>query len=201
MSGLVRARPGKFAAFATTPCSTPPPGADQLKRAVTQPGLRGTMLFGHAADRYLDEPDVDPFLDRAEALVPRSTCTQPTLPSSRQASTAGQSWWAGLKTAASRCLVLVEGRCPAGEGVQRSGTRVPSSALRAEIRRPESAVGSILACRALPDLGFSLARPGIRALTGGAGPDRRQGWGCWRRGGRGRLGAAASANSQGRGRG
>jgi 2,3-dihydroxybenzoate decarboxylase len=68
LAEVVRARPDKFAAFATTALQDPEAGADELERAVTQLGLRGTMLFGHTAGRYLDDPRFYPFWERAEAL-------------------------------------------------------------------------------------------------------------------------------------
>jgi 2,3-dihydroxybenzoate decarboxylase len=68
LAEVVRARPDKFAAFATTPLQHPAAGVDELERAVTQLGLRGSMIFGQTAGRYLDDPYFDPFWERAEAL-------------------------------------------------------------------------------------------------------------------------------------
>jgi 2,3-dihydroxybenzoate decarboxylase len=68
LAEVVRARPDRFAAFATTPLQDPAAGADELERAVTQLGLRGTMLFGATGGRYLDDPGFDPFWERAQAL-------------------------------------------------------------------------------------------------------------------------------------
>jgi predicted TIM-barrel fold metal-dependent hydrolase len=46
LAEVVRARPDRFAAFATTPLQHPEQGAEELTRAVEQLGLVGTMLFG-----------------------------------------------------------------------------------------------------------------------------------------------------------
>jgi 2,3-dihydroxybenzoate decarboxylase len=65
---VVRARPERFAAFATTPLQDPQEGADELQRAVEQLGLVGTMLFGQTGGRYLDDRFFDPFWERAQDL-------------------------------------------------------------------------------------------------------------------------------------
>ena len=65
---VVRARPDRFAAFATTPLQQPEEGADELQRAVEQLGLVGTMLFGQTGGRYLDDRSFDPFWERAQDL-------------------------------------------------------------------------------------------------------------------------------------
>jgi 2,3-dihydroxybenzoate decarboxylase len=68
LAEVMRARPDRFAAFATTPLQHPQQGADELQRAVEQLGLVGTMLFGHTGGRYLDDWSFDPFWERAEDL-------------------------------------------------------------------------------------------------------------------------------------
>jgi 2,3-dihydroxybenzoate decarboxylase len=68
LAEVVRARPDRFAAFATTPVQHPAEGADELTRAVEQLGLVGTMLFGQTDGRYLDDPFFDPFWERAQDL-------------------------------------------------------------------------------------------------------------------------------------
>ena len=65
---VVRARPDRFAAFATTPLQDPEEGAKELQRAVEQLGLVGTMLFGQTDGRYLDDRSFDPFWERAQDL-------------------------------------------------------------------------------------------------------------------------------------
>jgi len=68
LAEVVRARPDRFAAFATTPLQHPEEGADELQRAVEQLGLVGTMLFGATDGRYLDDRSFDPFWERAQDL-------------------------------------------------------------------------------------------------------------------------------------
>jgi 2,3-dihydroxybenzoate decarboxylase len=68
LAEVVRARPDRFAAFATTPLQHPAEGADELQRAVEQLGLVGTMLFGQTDGRYLDDRSFDPFWERAQDL-------------------------------------------------------------------------------------------------------------------------------------
>jgi len=68
LAEVVRARPDRFSAFATTPLQHPEEGADELQRAVEQLGLVGTMLFGHTDGRYLDDRSFDPFWERAQDL-------------------------------------------------------------------------------------------------------------------------------------
>ncbi len=68
LAEVVRARPDRFAAFATTPLQHPREGADELQRAVEQLGLVGTMLFGHTGGRYLDDRSFDPFWERLQDL-------------------------------------------------------------------------------------------------------------------------------------
>ena len=67
---VVRARPDRFAAFATTPLQHPAEGADELQRAVEQLGLVGTMLFGQTGGRYLDDRSFDPLWERAGRWAP-----------------------------------------------------------------------------------------------------------------------------------
>jgi 2,3-dihydroxybenzoate decarboxylase len=68
LAEVVRARPDRFAAFATTPLQHPEEGANELQRAVEQLGLVGTMLFGQTDGRYLDDRSFDPFWERAQDL-------------------------------------------------------------------------------------------------------------------------------------
>jgi 2,3-dihydroxybenzoate decarboxylase len=68
LAEVVRARPDRFAAFATTPLRHPEEGADELQRAVEQLGLAGTMLFGQTGGRYLDDRSFDPFWERVQDL-------------------------------------------------------------------------------------------------------------------------------------
>ena len=101
LAEVVRARPDRFAAFATTPVQHPQEGADELQRAVEQLGLVGTMLFGQTGGRYLDDRCFDPFWERnirittagafsddplhfdLDSLGETTLCTRSTTPSSR----------------------------------------------------------------------------------------------------------------------
>lgn len=68
LAEAVRARPDRYAAFATVPLQDPAAGADELQRAVEQLGLKGTMLFGSTDSQYLDNERYAPFWERAQAL-------------------------------------------------------------------------------------------------------------------------------------
>ena len=60
--------PTRFAGFATVPLQDPKAGADELERAMTQLGMKGCMVIGHTNGQYLDDPRLDPFWERAQAL-------------------------------------------------------------------------------------------------------------------------------------
>jgi uncharacterized protein len=60
--------PKRFAGFATLPTAAPGVAADELERAVTELGLKGAMINGHTNGRFLDDPDFDVLLERAERL-------------------------------------------------------------------------------------------------------------------------------------
>jgi 2,3-dihydroxybenzoate decarboxylase len=108
---VVRARPDRFAAFATTPLQNPEEGADELQRAVEQLGLVGTMLFGQTGGRYLDDRFFDPFWERAQDLgvpVYLHAADAPALPPSQAGRPELQgptwSWTAETATHALRIL-------------------------------------------------------------------------------------------------
>jgi predicted TIM-barrel fold metal-dependent hydrolase len=60
--------PGRFQAFATLPLQDPRASADELERAVREDGFVGAMTNGHIGKKFLDHPDFEPVLARAEAL-------------------------------------------------------------------------------------------------------------------------------------
>jgi len=60
--------PGRFQAFATLPLQNPEASADELERAVREDGFVGAMTNGHIGKKFLDHPDFEPVLARAEAL-------------------------------------------------------------------------------------------------------------------------------------
>jgi predicted TIM-barrel fold metal-dependent hydrolase len=57
VAAAVSARPERFAGFATLATPDPDAAADELRRAVTQLGLKGAMLNGRTGDRTIDHPD------------------------------------------------------------------------------------------------------------------------------------------------
>ncbi len=66
--GPMAAYPGRFQAFATLPLQDPQASADELERAVQEDGFVGAMTNGIIGDKFLDHPDFEPVLARAEAL-------------------------------------------------------------------------------------------------------------------------------------
>ncbi|NMM43648.1 amidohydrolase family protein [Rhodospirillaceae bacterium KN72] len=60
--------PGRFQAYATLPLRDPEASADELERAVREDGFVGAMTNGFIGDKFLDHPEFEPVLARAEAL-------------------------------------------------------------------------------------------------------------------------------------
>jgi predicted TIM-barrel fold metal-dependent hydrolase len=60
--------PGRFQAYATLPLQDPAASADELERAVREDGFVGAMTNGFIGKKFLDHPDFEPLLARAEAL-------------------------------------------------------------------------------------------------------------------------------------
>lgn len=67
--GPMAAYPGRFQAYATLPLQDPEASADELERAVREDGFLGAMTNGFIGNRFLDHPDFEPLLARAEALA------------------------------------------------------------------------------------------------------------------------------------
>jgi aminocarboxymuconate-semialdehyde decarboxylase len=65
---LVKAHPDRFIGLATLPMQAPQRAADELKRAVTTLGLRGTMIGSNAMGKNLDDPSFEPLWATAESL-------------------------------------------------------------------------------------------------------------------------------------
>jgi predicted TIM-barrel fold metal-dependent hydrolase len=61
-AAAVRARPGRFGAFAALPTAVPAAAADELKRGTGDLGFVGAMIFGRTEGAFLDEPRFDPVL-------------------------------------------------------------------------------------------------------------------------------------------
>lgn len=71
--------PGRFEGFAALPTADPAAAVEELERAVTQLGFKGTMIHGHTRGSFLDEKRYWVIFERAEALgVP--IYLHPTLP-------------------------------------------------------------------------------------------------------------------------
>lgn len=66
--GPMSTYPKRFQAFATLPLQCPEASADELERAVREDGFLGALINGVIGKRFLDHPDFEPVLARAEAL-------------------------------------------------------------------------------------------------------------------------------------
>lgn len=68
LAKAVAARPDRFAGFAAVPLQDPEAAAVELRRAVTELGLRGALVNDHTDGHYLDEPRFDVFWSALEEL-------------------------------------------------------------------------------------------------------------------------------------
>ena len=68
VEGPMASYPGRFQAFATLPLQSPEAAADELERSVREDGFLGALTNGHIRNKFLDHPDFEPVLARAEAL-------------------------------------------------------------------------------------------------------------------------------------
>jgi predicted TIM-barrel fold metal-dependent hydrolase len=68
VDGPIAKYPGRFRAFATLPLQSPEAAADELERSVKEDGFLGALTNGHITKKYLDHPDFEPVLARAQAL-------------------------------------------------------------------------------------------------------------------------------------
>jgi uncharacterized protein len=68
VEGPMTSYPGRFQAFATLPLQSPAAAADELERSVREDGFLGALTNGHIGNKFLDHPDFEPVLARAEAL-------------------------------------------------------------------------------------------------------------------------------------
>lgn len=66
--GPMATHPGRYQAYATLPLQNPEASADELERAVREDGFLGAMTNGFIGKKFLDHPDFEPILARAEAL-------------------------------------------------------------------------------------------------------------------------------------
>jgi uncharacterized protein len=68
VEGPMATYPGRFQGFATLPLQSPEAAADELERSVREDGFLGALTNGHITGKYLDHPEFEPVLARAEAL-------------------------------------------------------------------------------------------------------------------------------------
>ncbi|MEC3981014.1 amidohydrolase family protein [Amycolatopsis sp. H20-H5] len=68
LADAVRARPDRFAAFATLPTSDPEAAARELERCVADLGLVGALLFPRTGELYLDHEKFRPVFEAAAHL-------------------------------------------------------------------------------------------------------------------------------------
>jgi 2,3-dihydroxybenzoate decarboxylase len=61
-------RPDRYSGFAHLAMQDPIAAADELERCMRELGFCGAMINGHTNGRYLDDPSLFPFWERAEAL-------------------------------------------------------------------------------------------------------------------------------------
>lgn len=66
--GPMATHSGRYQAYATLPLQNPEASADELERAVREDGFVGAMTNGFIGNKFLDHPDFEPILARAEAL-------------------------------------------------------------------------------------------------------------------------------------
>ncbi|HLX91599.1 MAG TPA: amidohydrolase family protein [Puia sp.] len=58
----------RFAAFAHLPMTAPNEAADELERTITLHGFKGALINGLTNEKFLDDPEFAPILQRAERL-------------------------------------------------------------------------------------------------------------------------------------
>jgi uncharacterized protein len=68
VDGPMATYPGRFQAFATLPLQDPKASADELERTVREDGFLGCLTNGIIGKKFLDHPDFEPVLTRAEEL-------------------------------------------------------------------------------------------------------------------------------------
>ncbi len=68
MAKIVARHPNRYAAFAVLPMKAPQAAADELERAVKSLGFCGTMINGTTNDKFLDDAQFAPVLQKAEDL-------------------------------------------------------------------------------------------------------------------------------------
>jgi uncharacterized protein len=64
----IKDHPDRFAAFAHLPMSAPHAAADEMERTIKTYGFKGALINGLTNDKFLDDPEFAPILQRAELL-------------------------------------------------------------------------------------------------------------------------------------
>ncbi|MHA7682811.1 amidohydrolase family protein [Cupriavidus sp. PET2-C1] len=113
LAAQVARHPTRFAGFAALPMHDPVTAADELERAVTQLGFKGSLVNGHTQGVYYDDPCYDAFWERMQALDvpmylhPTDAFVAPHVYSGHP-EISGAAWGWGVETA-SHALRLVFG--------------------------------------------------------------------------------------------
>ena len=68
MAKHIAAHPDRFSGLATLPMQDPKAAADELKRAMTKLGLKGSMFASNIMGKNLDDPSFEPLWATADAL-------------------------------------------------------------------------------------------------------------------------------------
>jgi uncharacterized protein len=68
VAAAVKARPDRFAAFATPGMKDPAAAVKELQRCVTELGFKGLLLDGTTDGKFMDAPEFFPVLEAAQAL-------------------------------------------------------------------------------------------------------------------------------------
>ncbi len=68
LHAAMQKHPTRFGGFATLPTTDPEAAAEELERCVRTLGFCGALINGFTQNKYLDEPEFAPILERAEAL-------------------------------------------------------------------------------------------------------------------------------------
>jgi predicted TIM-barrel fold metal-dependent hydrolase len=68
MARLISSESERYAALAHLPMRNPSAAADELERAIVECGLKGALISGTVDGKFLDAPEFEPVLARAERL-------------------------------------------------------------------------------------------------------------------------------------
>ncbi|MGO4328507.1 MULTISPECIES: amidohydrolase family protein [unclassified Cupriavidus] len=114
LAAQIARHPTRFAGFAALPMHDPRKAAQELERAVTQLGFKGSLVNGHTQGVYYDDPAYDAFWERMQALDvpmylhPTDAYVAPHVYSGHP-EMAGASWGWGVETAGHALRLLFGG--------------------------------------------------------------------------------------------